>query len=248
MLFRARAVLERLAPTPPRRADRRLSRHDTAPLDLDLAEAAALDLARNGKRASGRMPTLLLAGRPPGCPGRGAELERPTATSTGGCAGCRPTPVGTPDRSIRAHPGAARRRRFRRSRGPDQRQAAAALAARRAKSGERPKRRRRFLRPGRIIALILILASLAAGLIGWQLAGRQVAVPKVLGKSPAAAQAAVHKAHLSRAARRRRCTARRCRKGRRGCRPRRPAAGSPAAPGDARRSRSVRSATPCRPC
>ncbi len=198
MLFRARAVLDRLAPEIAETDSDAVSRHDTAPLDLDLAEAAALDLARNGKRASSRMPDA-----PPGVAGPrdapAAEQRHATDSDLDGWLRGVPADTGSVHLTDRSGllPGAAvdvdpddpeiqtggkpPRRRLRR----------------RAKASEQPKRRRRFLRPGRIVALILILASIAAGLVGWQLAGRHVAVPSVLGKSPEAAQAAVHKAHLT---------------------------------------------------
>jgi serine/threonine-protein kinase len=199
MLFRARAVLDRLAPeTAEVAGSDAVSHHDTAPLDLDSAEAAALDLARNGKRASSRMPDAppALAG-PRDAPA--AEQSGATDSDLDGWLRGVPADTGSVHLTDRSGliPGAAvdvdsGNPEVQTSGKPPRR-----WLRRRAKSSEQPKRRRRFLRPGRIIALILILASLAAGLVGWQLAGRHVAVPSVLGKSPEAAQAAVHKAHLS---------------------------------------------------
>ena len=194
MLFRARAVLERLSPEAAESGEAS-GRHDTAPLDLDLAEAAALDLARNGKRASSRLPEAPIAPRDV------PDAETGSATDSNLDGWLRGVPADTgsvhlTDRSGLAAGGAVGfdeddpetetdgkppRRRLRR----------------RTTSGDQPKRRRRFLRPGRIVALILILASLAAGLVGWQLAGRHAAVPSVLGKSPEAAQTALRKAHLT---------------------------------------------------
>jgi serine/threonine-protein kinase len=191
MLFRARAVLERLSPEAAEMSEA-VTRHDTAPLDLDLAEAAALDLARNGQRASSRLPDAPagLAG-----PRDVPAAEHNAATDSDLDGWLRGVPADTGSVHLTDHSrvaaggadpetqtdGKPPRRRLRR----------------RQKSQEQPKRRRRFLRPSRIIALILILASIAAGLVGWQLAGRHVSVPSVLGKSPEAAQAALHKAHLT---------------------------------------------------
>ena len=74
------------------------------------------------------------------------------------------------------------------------RKGAACAGARRPATG---RRRRRFLRPSRIIALVLILATAAAGLIGWRLAGRHASVPSVIGSSQSAAETALRKAHLT---------------------------------------------------
>jgi serine/threonine-protein kinase len=45
--------------------------------------------------------------------------------------------------------------------------------------------------------LLVLVATVAAALVGWELAGRRVDVPKVVGASPGAAQAAISKAHLT---------------------------------------------------
>ncbi|HEX4428375.1 MAG TPA: Stk1 family PASTA domain-containing Ser/Thr kinase [Frankiaceae bacterium] len=191
MLFRTRAVLERLAP-----AAAAPSRNDTAPLALDLAEAAALDLARNGKRASSRTAETPVAPRDapeaesdldddPGLDGwlRGAPADTGAFVDlTAGSAGSH----GTGELDLDADPAdtdddpPGRRRRLRR----------------RTKNADRPARRR-FLRPSRIILLLLVLATAAAGVVGWRLAGRGASVPSVIGSSQTAAETSLRKAHLS---------------------------------------------------
>ncbi len=71
-------------------------------------------------------------------------------------------------------------------------------ARRRAeKKAARRSAKRRFFTRGRLALLILVLVSVAAALVGLQLAGRTVPVPAVIGQSPAAAQAAIRDAHLT---------------------------------------------------
>jgi serine/threonine-protein kinase len=187
MLFRTRAVLERLD----RSDSERLARHDTAPLSLDLAEAAALDLARNGQRASSRSES-------PVAPRDVPEAE--TDSDLDGWLSAAPADTGAVDLGPRSGSSA-----FAESLDEDDEEheeLAEAVPPRRGHRifGRTKKERgprRRWLRPGRVIALVLILVTAGAGLVGWQLAGRHVAVPSVVGKSPAAAQAALRKAHLT---------------------------------------------------
>jgi eukaryotic-like serine/threonine-protein kinase len=195
MLFRTRAVLERLAPASDASAP---GRNDTAPLALDLAEAAALALARNGKRASSRAPETTVA--PRDVPDDETDQNDSTYKDLDGWLRDAPADTGafvdltaqpdlphdTGDLDFEADLAEtddepSRRRRLRR----------------RTKNADQTARRRPLLRPSRIIALLLILATVAAGLIGWRLAGRGASVPSVIGSSPAAAETALRKAHLS---------------------------------------------------
>ncbi len=180
MLFRTRAVLDRIAPGAAD-ATETGQRHDTAPLDLDLAEAAALDLARNGKRASSRLPDAPVA--PRDVPD--AENGPATDSDLDGWLRAAPADTGSVKLSDDDEPELSTGGK------PPRR----GLLRRRAKRDDQP--RRRWLRPGRVILLLLLVASLAAGLIGWQLAGRHSAVPSVVGKTPDAAQTALRKAHLT---------------------------------------------------
>jgi eukaryotic-like serine/threonine-protein kinase len=157
LLFRARAVLERLAPTPGKPSWLGGGRHDTAPLGLELAEAAALDLARSGKPASADLP---------GHPAGDRAADRSDADQEGTADDDAADPSLDHDEPA-------------------------------AKPGRRSRGQRRLLRPGRLVALLLILVTVAAGLIGWRLAGRTVAVPAVVGSSPAAAETVLRKVHLT---------------------------------------------------
>ncbi len=160
LLFRARAVLERLGPAP---HDPQTGRHDTAPLGplaLELAEAAAFDLARRGKPASGRSK------------GEQATPAQGTADQPVTAAEGRGGPPEADDSDFESH--------FNDD-----------------VDGPPRRTRRRIARPGRVAFLVLLIATVAAALIGVQLAGRTVTVPDVVGKSPAAAQAAIRAAHLT---------------------------------------------------
>ncbi len=176
MLFRTRAVLERLSPASGSGISDAPSRHDTAPLALDLAEAAALDLARHGKRAS-EAPVAPRDAPDAETGGLDRWLHEAPA-DTGAFIDLTTAPDVGEDPEASEEP--KRRRRLRR----------------RTKKAERP-RRRRLLRPSRIIALLLILATIAAGLVGWRLAGRHASVPSVVGSSQSAAESALRKAHLT---------------------------------------------------
>jgi serine/threonine-protein kinase len=179
MLFRTKAVLERLAP-----AEADLGRQHTAPLITPSLDAAplgpaaleAVPLTPVGPRAPVddfqdplEMEPLVALLDPP--PGRGTGRH-----DTGDLQA-------DPDDDILRHGDDAG------SHGGDGDDETSDA------SGD-GRRRRKLLRPGRIVLLLVILLSVAAGLIGWKLATRSVAVPAVLGKSPAAAETALRGAHL----------------------------------------------------
>jgi beta-lactam-binding protein with PASTA domain/predicted Ser/Thr protein kinase len=193
MLFRTRAVLDRIDPDGSARGLTGIEHNVTAPLeiDLDTAEAAALELVR--RRLTGARPPAVPAEAPPfsrsfvngidGIPdiafdddddddddlhdtNEGPELEEPVQSYL-------------------------TRRKARKEADRDKKQ-----ADREAKLAKKRTRKRRFRRPG-LIALVLLLAlSVAAALIGLDLAGRRSTVPTVIGKSPAAAQELLRTAHL----------------------------------------------------
>ncbi len=183
LLFRTRAVLERLdapTPIPPARAP---VHHDTAPLEIDLddAELAAASPSPPPQPAqpsqSARSPWAPL---PAGASSIDAIVE--TLDDSYADLSQEPGFSNVSDASKAAPPKLSRRDRK-------------AKKAQLKKTNEAgPKRR--FMRRGRIVALVLVVASLAAALIGWRLAGQHVVVPSVLGKSPAAAESELQASHL----------------------------------------------------
>ncbi len=182
MLFRTKAVLERLGPDaagPP-------VRRDTAPLGalgFALAEEDALGVAD-----AARQPGASDAPAPSAPP-----VTPPTATAED-FVDPRELPPLVADADL--PPPAARR--FRRHDtgelpSPDSP----------ADDEDEPRRRRGaaffsrgFFSRGRVAVLTVVLLAVVGGLVGWKLATRTVAVPFVIGQAPAAAQAALTDKHL----------------------------------------------------
>jgi serine/threonine protein kinase/beta-lactam-binding protein with PASTA domain len=238
MLFRTRAVLDRIAPD----GIGSISHHPTAPLeiDLDLAEAAALEEARK-RRWSPRqpdddspadaefidgdfvdgidgIPSLVLdapprAGSPPAKHDTlddvdeidDADLVEDFENEFDADADDSDADDSDADEGPGDAPRHGRRSRRQAKRAEQRRRDQEIKASRKGRKrttsgsggeGDNPRRRRRFLGPGRIALILLVLLSLIAGLVGWQLAGRHVTVPTVIGKSTADAQAVLRKAHL----------------------------------------------------
>ncbi|MCW2549861.1 MAG: protein kinase [Mycobacterium sp.] len=199
MLFRTRAVLDRIAPNGSSNGAG-IAHNVTAPLEIDLdsAEAAALEMVRNRRPASGARPParVVPAEAPPfsrsfvngidGIPDIAFEDDLNDDFEDGLDDHGRPEPGHDTEEGPAIEPVQSylSRRRARRQ------------AERLAKKQQKRARKRRFLRPGRIALALLLAITVAAGLIGWQLAGRRTTVPTVIGKSPAAAQAVLQGAHL----------------------------------------------------
>ena len=215
MLFRTRAILDRIDPDGSARG-LAIEHNATAPLeiDLDTAEAAALELVR--RRQTGGRPA---APASPATPVAPAAFSRSFVDGMDGIPDIAfgnglPSPASSSSKSpanslaYAADPffdddhhdleeGQEPAESFlsrRKTRKETDRQTQ--QAARDAKFAKKRARKHRFLRPGRVALILLVALSVAAGLIGWQLAGRRSTVPTVIGKSPAAAQEALRAAHL----------------------------------------------------
>jgi eukaryotic-like serine/threonine-protein kinase len=181
LLFRTRAVLERLEPAAPLAQPAAPVRHDTAPLGIDLADVELSDTESPdpGLRAFARPPRRPTAPLPRGANGIDAIVATLDDSYADLSADSDLTDiVGLADPG--SPPKLSRRDRKAQKAGPAQ----------------QVKPKRRFMRPSRIVALVLVAASLIAALIGWRLAGQKVVVPSVVGKSPAAAQEQLRSAHL----------------------------------------------------
>ena len=190
LLFRTRAVLDRIDPDGSARG-LGFEHNATAPLeiDLDTAEAAALELVRR-RQTGGRPP---MAPAPPfsksfvdGMDGIPDIAIDDGDHHSGDTHDVEEVPeLDEPAQSYLS------RRKARKEAERQKKQ-----AAREAKLASKRARKRRFFRPGRVALILLVALSVAAGLIGWQLAGRRSTVPSVIGESPAAAQQALRAAHL----------------------------------------------------
>ena len=194
LLFRTRAVLERLGPAVGAGVSV-LSQNDTAPLDLTPASQEALaNLAAGAGGAVVVNDADSIDALAEALDDSYADLSE----DLGGAApAAAPQPRPAPGKPAKKGPG--------RSTDVDLLLPAEEDPATGKKLSRRKRKqearlqagpKRRFLRPSRIAALALLLITIAAGLIGWRLATRTVAVPHVVGKSPAAAQTAIQKAHL----------------------------------------------------
>jgi serine/threonine protein kinase/beta-lactam-binding protein with PASTA domain len=206
MLFRTRAILDRIDPDGSARG-LSLEHNATAPLeiDLDTAEAAALELVRRrqtgGRPATPASPAAFsrsfvdgMDGIPDiafgsGSPFPASSASKSPAISAASSQANTADPFFDEDHHD-LEEGQQPAESFL-SRRKSRKQ-----TARDAKFEKQRARKRRFLRPGRVALILLVVLSVAAGLIGWQLAGRRTTVPTVIGNSPAAAQAALRAAHL----------------------------------------------------
>jgi serine/threonine protein kinase/beta-lactam-binding protein with PASTA domain len=185
MLYRTRAVLERLDPAARNGPAQVRGRHDTAPLGIEFAEAAALAQAETPPEPSSIdaiVETLDdsyadISLNKPAVEGRANGEVNGRVRSAPSRVMPPASPNGQHDTLDNPAPPVE--------------------VPRKQKSGSTGPRRRWFLRRSRIVALVVVLAALAAGLVGWQLATRTVPVPNVLGKSPAAAQSELQSAHLT---------------------------------------------------
>jgi beta-lactam-binding protein with PASTA domain/predicted Ser/Thr protein kinase len=203
MLFRTRAILDRIDPDGTARG-LALEHNATAPLeiDLDTAEAAALELVRR-RQTGARPPTPAAAPAfsrsfvdgMDGIPDMAFEdegaavAEDPFFEDEPRVRKTHDTEEGPElDEPVQSY---LTRRKARKEADRDKQQ-----ADREAKLAAKRSRKRRFLRPSRVALILLVVLSVAAGLIGWQLAGRRSTVPTVIGKSPAVAQEALRAAHL----------------------------------------------------
>jgi eukaryotic-like serine/threonine-protein kinase len=175
MLFRTRAVLDRIAPYGSPSAG--IEHNVTAPLEIDLdsAEAAALEMVRNRRLEE-------------------SFVDRRDESFVDGIDDI-PDIAFDDDRNEPSHDT---------QEGPAIEQAQSYLSRRKArrqaerleKKQQKRARKRPFLRAGRVALALLLATTVAAGLIGWQLAGRRATVPPVIGKSPAVAQTLLRDAHL----------------------------------------------------
>ncbi len=178
LLFRTRAVLERLdvpTPIPPARGP---VHHDTTPLEIDLDEAE-LAVPSQSPQASPPAQPYRSPWAPPAA--SASSIDAIVETLDDSYADLSQEP-GFRNPNDAAPPKLSRR---------DRRAKKAQL-----KKAKNAGPKRRFMRRGGIVVLALVVASLAAALIGWRLAGRYVVVPGVVGKSPAAAEAELQASHL----------------------------------------------------
>jgi beta-lactam-binding protein with PASTA domain len=204
MLFRTRAVLDRIDPDGSARGGSGIEHNVTAPLEIDLdsAEAAALEMVRNRRPASSVRPPAAVD--PPrfsksfvngidGIPDLALDDDGGDFDAVDKRPGARDDKFFDTEEGPAIEPAQSYLSRRKERKEADQQ---AKQAARAAKLAKKRARKRRFLRPGRIALALLLALTVAAGLIGWQLAGRRSTVPSVIGKSPAAAQDLIRAAHL----------------------------------------------------
>jgi serine/threonine protein kinase/beta-lactam-binding protein with PASTA domain len=205
MLFRTRAILDRIDPDGSARG-LAIEHNATAPLeiDLDTAEAAALELVRRrqtgGRPATPAAPEAFSRSFVDGMDGVpdiafDSGLPSPASSASKSPANAADPFFDDEHHDLEQGPEPAEsfisRRKARKEADRERQQ-----AARDAKFARQRARKHRFLRPGRVALILLVALSVAAGLIGWQLAGRRSTVPTIIGKSPAAAQEALRAAHL----------------------------------------------------
>ena len=226
MLYRTKAVLDRIDPDGLARGAVGIEHNVTAPLeiDLDTAEAAALELVRR-RQTGGRPPASAPSTDAPpfsksfvnGIDGIPEIALDPAGSSLGAgrAPGVARDPFFDDDADTGAVPGhqthdtdeapeleeppssfLSRRKARKQADRERQQEAREATPTKPTKPAKQRSRKRRFLRPSRVALILLLVLSVAAGLIGWQLAGRRSTVPTVIGKSPAAAQDAIRAAHL----------------------------------------------------
>ena len=196
LLFRTRAVLERLEPAAAGSVSA-LSQNDTAPLDLTPASVEILAGVSGITGAAVVNDADSIDAIAEALDDSYADLSEDLGGIAGG-TDLSAAPAAQPGKPTKK--GSGRSTDVDLLLPADEDPATGKKLSRRKRKKEQRRLQagpnRRFLRPSRIAALALILITVAAGLIGWRLATRTVSVPHVVGKSPAAAQTEIQKAHL----------------------------------------------------